>query len=152
LSSAKLRAGLVANSVYCRELSCYDTIRCCNLLAENTTALRTDQCSKVLCLDVSKHVVLDASLHGHWLPVFVLDTSIAAVSCQALQFQLQFLIEFGLSLLLFRLWLLLLCNFGRSFLARISLCINIRLASHDYQSLIFRNCRAVCIAVCSVCD
>jgi hypothetical protein len=106
---------------------------------------------KAPSLDVSKHVVLDASLHGHRLSVFVLDTSIAAISRKSLQLQLQFLIEFSLSLLL-RLWMLLLCDFGGCFLAPISLCSNIRLAGHDYQSLIFCYCCIICVTVCSVCD
>jgi hypothetical protein len=110
-------------------MSCLETIRPFNLLAENNLALRLDQRKQVPYLDVSEHVVLDASLHGHWLPVFVLDTGIAAVSREPLQFQLQFLVKFSLGLLLFRLCLLLLCNFGGRFLAYISLSLSIRLMS-----------------------
>jgi hypothetical protein len=36
-------------------------------------------------LDVSKHVVLDTALHGHWLAIFILDTSIATISSKPLK-------------------------------------------------------------------
>jgi hypothetical protein len=39
-------------------------------------------------LDISEHVVFNATLHGHWFSILVFDTSIAAISCKTLELQL----------------------------------------------------------------
>jgi hypothetical protein len=36
-------------------------------------------------LDISEHVVLDTALHGYWLAIFVLNTSIATISSKPLK-------------------------------------------------------------------
>lgn len=64
-----------------------------------TTPLKITEDGRVgTKLNVAKHVIFDAPLHGDWFPVFVLDSGRAAVAGAFLHSQHKFSVELGLRL------------------------------------------------------
>jgi hypothetical protein len=59
-------------------------------------------------LDVAEHVVLDGSLHGRRYAILILNTSISTITRMASHFLAKLFIQFGQSLVLFRLFRLIL--------------------------------------------
>lgn len=68
-------------------------------------------CLRSLTSYEPKHVLFDASLHRHWLPVFKLKSRFASSSRDAFQLLPQFLIHLCHGFVLFLLWFFSLTNF-----------------------------------------